>query len=46
MNNCFVMNGDGVMRVKVDTPGHYVFSAIRNSRRQDWVSIRSEWDCR
>jgi hypothetical protein len=46
MNNCFVMNGDGVMRVKVDTPGHYVFSAIRNSRRQDWVFIRSEWDCR
>jgi hypothetical protein len=46
MNNCFVMNGDGVMRVKVDTIGHYVFSAIRNSRRQDWVSIRSEWDCR
>jgi hypothetical protein len=46
LNNCWTMDEKGTMRAKVDTPGHYVFTAIRNSRRQDWVPIHYEWDCR
>lgn len=46
MNNCWVMDANGTMRAKVDIRGHYVFTAIRNSRRQDWVPIHSEWNCR
>lgn len=35
----------GRQTLVVNTPGHYVISAIRNSLRGDWVSVHYEWDC-
>jgi hypothetical protein len=35
----------GRQTLVVNTPGHYVISAIRNSLRSDWVPVYYGWDC-
>jgi hypothetical protein len=35
----------GRQTLVVNTPGHYVISAIRNSLRGDWIPVHYEWDC-
>jgi Dolichyl-phosphate-mannose-protein mannosyltransferase len=39
-------DASGRQQLSVNTPGHYVITAIRNALRPDWVSIYYEWDCR
>jgi hypothetical protein len=38
-------DASGRQHVSVNTPGHYVITAIRNALRPDWVPIHYEWDC-
>jgi hypothetical protein len=38
-------DASGRQKLSVNTPGHYVITAIRNALRPDWVPIYYEWEC-
>jgi hypothetical protein len=38
-------DASGRQQLSVNTPGHYVITAIRNALRPDWVPIHYEWEC-